>query len=229
MPRRNIKIASIIEYPIFRTGIAEVLSGMKGVKFLGNAGRNEAIAFLKEHPADIMFINTKSKFEENRKLCYDLHAFFNKLKIAFFLNVHDKENVPDYLELDINAILMKSTPMHELEYAIKVISRNGLFISQEISSGIFDSFVEIKDEKSPMNYHLSDREIQIMHMIYHEFTNTEIGSMLKISPRTVESHRMNIMRKIGVKNSIGIAKFFSRHRRHFKLNGVLDEPQRHQI
>ena len=54
---------------------------------------------------------------------------------------------------------------------------------------------------------LSNREIQVLRLIANEFTNVEIAEKLKLSRRTIDSHRYNIVNKLNVKNTAGLIKF----------------------
>jgi DNA-binding CsgD family transcriptional regulator len=54
---------------------------------------------------------------------------------------------------------------------------------------------------------LTPREIEVIRLIWEEYSAKEIGSHLGISPRTVEAHRWNIATKVGAKSSVGIVKF----------------------
>ncbi len=53
---------------------------------------------------------------------------------------------------------------------------------------------------------VSDREIQILHLVAHEYTSKEIASMLFISIHTADSHRKNLMHKLNVKNAAGLVR-----------------------
>ena len=61
------------------------------------------------------------------------------------------------------------------------------------------------DDSISLKYKLTKREKEIINQILKEKSNSEIGEILQISKRTVETHRKNIMLKLNVKNSIGIA------------------------
>ena len=54
---------------------------------------------------------------------------------------------------------------------------------------------------------LTKREVEILGLIAEEMTNNEIGEKLFISPRTVDTHRRNLLQKLGVKNTAGLVKF----------------------
>jgi DNA-binding CsgD family transcriptional regulator len=55
-------------------------------------------------------------------------------------------------------------------------------------------------------YSLTKRELEILKLITEEKTNDEISSLLFIAKRTVDSHRQNLLNKLGVKNTVGLTK-----------------------
>ena len=61
--------------------------------------------------------------------------------------------------------------------------------------------------KAKAQSELTPREIEVVRLIWEEFSTKEIAVKLRISPRTVEAHRWNIAVKLGVKSTIGIIKF----------------------
>lgn len=89
------------------------------------------------------------------------------------------------------------------------------YFSPDIAAFLFDELVGKKKSTAldPLMM-LSKREIEVMHYIAQEMTNQEIADKLFISSRTVESHRQNILDKIGARNTAGIVKFALEHRLH---------------
>ena len=96
--------------------------------------------------------------------------------------------------------LSKNCSVDDIKKAVKnsfsSSKTKNLFINNE-TANTTDSFV--------IKYRLTKREKQIVKNILDQKSNSEIGKALSISKRTVETHRKNIMLKLGVKNSIGIA------------------------
>jgi DNA-binding NarL/FixJ family response regulator len=77
-------------------------------------------------------------------------------------------------------------------------------ISFEEDKAPVTRLVKLKRELSDV---LSTREIEVLKLIATEHTNEEIGNRLFVSKRTVDTHRQNLMRKLGVKNTAGLVKF----------------------
>lgn len=110
--------------------------------------------------------------------------------------------------------VMKRAGKDELQRAIDTIAAGQKYFSESVISEIVrlmpaDSTPgnEIADQIMP----LSEREIEIVRLITRESSSSQIADQLFIAPRTVETHRQNILRKLGAKNTVGILKFAFRH------------------
>ena len=225
--QKKIKIAGLIEYPIFQLGLANFMEKLSSINYVGNTDQRNVIRFLKDTRPDLLLINTKKNGYRDEKLIKDLHALIGQLKIAVFLNKPDDVLVRKYLALNVNGLILKTSDLSELASVVKMIMDSDVYISKEISLAVLDS-ITFKDKLPKVvlkDYHLTKREIQVMLMIYREYSNRDIGEMLGISSRTVESHRTGIIQKIGVKNSIGIAKFVYRNRLNLYPNEFNQDPE----
>lgn len=214
MENKIIKTVSLIEYPIFQLGFSDLLRRIKSISYQGNISKQEIHVLIQEQFPDILFIGMKED-REAMQIIEQLREKHSELKLAVFLNSMDKEMIKAYMDLGVNGLIMKSIDRMELEYALQVICNGGMFVSQEVSSEVFNSMINNSRNNSHdrlKQYHLTPREVEIMLLVFQEYCNHEIALRLKISPRTVEAHRTNILNKTGVKNSIGLAKFVIEHK-----------------
>lgn len=210
MKSARTKIASIIQFPIFGIGFENLITRIPDVEYMGEIGGENATEFLKKNKVDIVFLSLRDELHPSDKLFRDLKSFAPGLRIAIFLNSVVRDNVKALLDAGVNALLQKTIDQMELDYAIKVIMNSGLFVSQEISSQMVNTMID--EQQNNMSekirkYNLTPRELQVMSMVFQEYSNQEIAVRLKISTRTVEAHRTNILNKTGIKNSVGLAKF----------------------
>ena len=94
--------------------------------------------------------------------------------------------------------------MDELELAIDQVMKGSYYFNQSIVH-------QVLSKKLPQNKMgidlLTDREIEVIRLIAQEATTKEIAAQLFISVHTVNSHRKNILRKLGLKNAAGIVGF----------------------
>lgn len=210
-----ITITTLIHHPIFLLGLQNILQQKENISYMGNIKEQDIPSLFEQQPPDILFISLKKDAAIETRLVQNLHLKFPELKIAVFRDKVDANEINNLIKAGASAIMLRNIREMELKYAIDVMQGGGTYVSQDISSGIFNGGEVDREEgihHKIKQYRLTARELQIMQMIVKELTNLEISEMLQISPRTVETHRMNIISKIGAKNSIGIAKFYLRNK-----------------
>jgi len=131
------------------------------------------------------------------------------------LSMHSEEfQIKSMIKAGASGYILKNTGLEELNRAIKTVINGNKFYSNEVALKLLGDFKEDDDNSilSPSKpvvkiAELSNREIQVLRLIASEFTNAEIAKKLKLSRRTIDSHRYNIVNKLHVKNTAGLIKF----------------------
>lgn len=114
----------------------------------------------------------------------------------------------EFRHLNVAAFITNTTSKSEIDSCVSVISENKQFFSQEVEE------VRNANEKSVSNLSssvqslgISERELEIIKLIAEGYINKEIAEELFISTHTVNTHRKNIMQKLGINNTAGIVLF----------------------
>jgi two-component system nitrate/nitrite response regulator NarL len=115
---------------------------------------------------------------------------------VIILSMHgDRRYINDARAFGADGYLLKNTGKQELLKAIEEVLKGKTY------------FTQTKDEEQSQPNLLTPREMDILKLIVNEQTNAEIATKLKLSLFTVETHRRNLMKKIGAKNTAGLIKF----------------------
>jgi DNA-binding NarL/FixJ family response regulator len=101
----------------------------------------------------------------------------------------------------------KSSNKNEMYEAIRAVMRGEKFICAEIQRNITNQVLMDDDENKLSR--LTEREIEIIKLIKNGSTNKEIAEKLFLSPRTVETHRARILKKLDLKNSLSLVKYIN--------------------
>jgi DNA-binding NarL/FixJ family response regulator len=101
--------------------------------------------------------------------------------------------------------LLKSAPAATVVEAIREVCRGREFIQPEMKELLISESLH-KSRRVSDEVKLTRREKEILSLIADEFTTQEIADRLFVSTKTVETHRQNLMLKLGVKNSVGLVK-----------------------
>jgi DNA-binding NarL/FixJ family response regulator len=95
----------------------------------------------------------------------------------------------------------------DFSQAIKTVSGGRRYVSRLVTDQILDSIISGKDFNNDVEERISSREREILQLIAEGRTNSEIGRQLVISTRTVETHRTNLMRKLGFSSQADIIRY----------------------
>jgi two-component system invasion response regulator UvrY len=101
----------------------------------------------------------------------------------------------------------KSSNKSEMYEAIRAVMKGEKYICSEIQRNITNQLLMGEEDNKISK--LTEREIEIIKMIKNGSTNKEIAEALFLSPRTVETHRARILKKLGLKNSLSLVKYIN--------------------
>jgi DNA-binding NarL/FixJ family response regulator len=112
------------------------------------------------------------------------------------------------LRLGAKGYVTKNSPRQEMLEAISEVSKNHVYVCQEVKNILSDQMLN-GDQANPDINNLSDREMQIVRALKEGLSSKEIASELSISLKTVEVHRHNILKKLKLKNTVSLINFIN--------------------
>ncbi|QHT70110.1 response regulator transcription factor [Rhodocytophaga rosea] len=126
----------------------------------------------------------------------------------------------DAFQAGISGYLQRTCTSQQIGEAISALSKGENYIDDYFASELTRQYRSFFNKLSTARMHmesgfLSDREKEVLTLIAEEYSNSEIAEKLFISTNTVETHRKNLIRKLGVRNSLGLVK-------HAFRNGLID-------
>ena len=116
--------------------------------------------------------------------------------------------------LGVKSYLLKTIPSDELLFAIDKIANGETYFNADVTQALLDNTINpssISQTISPMVEELTKREKEIIKSICSGKTTQEIAKELYISPKTVDTHRTNIMRKLDINNVVSLVRFAIRN------------------
>jgi DNA-binding NarL/FixJ family response regulator len=125
------------------------------------------------------------------------------------LTMHANEaHVLEALRNGASGYVRKDATAPDLIRAIREVAAGHLYLSPPFSDKAIEAYRRRAEESAIDPYEgLSDREREVLHLAAEGMGNTEIAARLGISPRTVESHRANLMRKLGLQRQLDLVRF----------------------
>ena len=137
--------------------------------------------------------------------CKELLEKHPDLKIIALTNFEDTVFIKQIIKNGAMGYLLKNTDKKEITEAIKSVIEGKRYLPKKISDILLNDSIGINNS-SYFIPKLTVREKEILNLIIQEFTTEEIAVKLFVSTKTVESHRSNLIQKLGVKNSAGLVR-----------------------
>lgn len=202
------------DHQIVRNGIKVLLENEGRIEVIDEAANGmEALEKCKNSRPDVLIVDIRMPVMNGIETVKNLPDYSPSTK-ALVLSMHDDEEyIIQSIEGGASGYLLKDSSKEEFIKAINAVSEGEKYFSGDISSILVNNYLNIKNRPSGTpyagpgeDYHLTKREKEILQMLYKGVNNKEIAGQLGKSIRTIETHRFNIMKKLGVNNVMELMK-----------------------
>ncbi|MFN8360754.1 MAG: response regulator transcription factor [Candidatus Kapaibacterium sp.] len=204
---RKITLILADDHEIVRVGLKRFLSFDTNIDIIAEAANGEdAISLVSELVPDIVLLDINMPKVDGIKAAFELRKMFPSLKIIMLSAHEDSFHLEKALRAGANGYLSKEIEVRELLPALQAVMRGERVFSRSILQLIQRNSISVEDTNGAA-VTLTRREQEILGLVAQGLTSTEIADKLSISPRTVETHRFNLITKFGVKNTAGLVRF----------------------
>jgi two-component system response regulator DegU len=184
----NILIAD--DHQIFAEGLESVLNQTEGIRIVGIArDGNHLLSLLKTKTPDIVLLDISMPELNGYDTATQLLRYYPSVKIIILTMHNTEEYIIPMVKLGVHGYILKNAGKTEVLKSIYSVLNTGQYFNEEISK-------KIKGRKELLNnIKLSSRELEILQLIFEGLSTQKISERLFISPRTVETHRKNMLSK----------------------------------
>jgi len=194
---------------MYLEGLALLLKKQENMEVTGTSSSGKALLDqLSTLDADILLLDVHLPDIGEENLLKEIRAAKPHQKIIYLTLMRGTRYVHKLTRHEIQGYILKNVPVAELVEAIQIVYAGGTYFSKDIdviNGNDFRSTITVEDKK--VEEILSKREIEVLKMVCREFSNAEIAERLFLSVSTVETHRKNLIAKLGVNNTVGLVKF----------------------
>ena len=213
---KKVKILIVDDHPLIQQGIKALLAdeGKFDISTEVNNAEDALQKLAVEH-FDLVIMDIKMPGMGGVQATREITSKHPGVKILASSMLEDKHYIEEMLKAGAQGYVLKNATSREMLNAINTIMGGQTYFSQGVSSIMMSQFMKGKpdgnDDAAGGLKDLTKRELEIIKMIASEMTNSQIAKKLNISPRTIDTHRRNILRKIEVKNTAGLVKYAIQH------------------
>ena len=206
----SVRILVVDDHTIVRQGLKALLEAQPDFQVVGEADNGrEAVKKAQELSPEVVIMDIAMPILNGLEATRQIKRVLPETKVIALTMYNDEEYVFQILKSGASGYLIKETAVNELITAIRSIRMGNPFFSPAISRKIMESYLREDAEKKPKGESdkLTNREKEVLQLIAEGYTNNEIGNLMNISVKTVETHRAHIMSKLDIHDVAGLIKY----------------------
>lgn len=207
---KKYKVYIADDHTLFRKAMVNLLRTFDRVQEVKDAENGkELLTLIKYEEPDVAIVDLQMPIMDGAETSEHIIKRNPNVKIII-LTMHDSEKyILHMMEMGVHAFLLKNTEPDELEKAIYSVAEKDFYHNDLVATVLRKNVTEKKSGQRPQfrQAELTEREREILALICRELTIREIGQKLSLSENTVRNHRVNMMEKVGVNNTVGLVKF----------------------
>jgi Response regulator containing a CheY-like receiver domain and an HTH DNA-binding domain len=196
------------DHLIFKQGLKAMIIAEDIATVIGEASNGqEFLEILKDCRPDLVLMDIDMPQMNGMEATKKAIELIPDIKIIALTMFSDEDYYYKMIDMGVKGFILKSTGINELEKAVHDVMLGESYFSNELLRNIIKNFSRKPVSKQAETNKLTEREIEILKEICQGNTTDEIAEKLNISPKTVKSHRSNLLEKTSCKNSAGLILF----------------------
>lgn len=215
------RILLIDDHAVLRAGLVVLLQQGGEFEVVGQAGdAQEGLHLARQLTPDLVLLDLSLPDRDGIDVLRDLHRDLPHIRVLVLTAHEDTALVRAAIAAGAAGYIIKRAAVGELSDAIKAVVRGDTYLHPATTRAFLPSTPASVAPAVPADggaEALTRREIEVLRLIVQGFTNSQIADRLVLSPRTVETHRSNILAKLHLKNRADLVRYAMGH-------GLLDSP-----
>jgi DNA-binding NarL/FixJ family response regulator len=205
----NIRIVLADDHDVVRAGIRGILDRHAGMEVIGEAANGRAtVEIARDLRPHVVVMDIAMPELNGLEATRQIVATDVGVKVIILSMHSSRQFVSEALKAGASGYLLKNNAMHELAPAIEVVAGGKVYLSPAVADVVVEDYVRhVSDPAQPVSNPLSQREREVLQLLAEGKTSKEIANALKLGTKTVDSHRAQIMDKLGIRTVAELTKF----------------------
>jgi DNA-binding NarL/FixJ family response regulator len=207
----TISVMLVDDHAVVRDGLRALLESSPDIKVVGVAGTGrEALAEVQRLSPDVVIMDIALPEMDGVQATRHVMEKCPETRVLILSMYLSSEHIHRALQAGAKGYVLKESAGEEVTEAVRALSAGKRYLSYRITETMIQDYVR---EGTPISLldSLSLRERDVLQMVVEGGTNASIALKLSLSPKTVETYRARIIKKLKVKDTVELVKFAMRH------------------
>lgn len=202
----TISLVLADDHSLVRSGLRALVEQMPGLSVTGEAANGrDALQLIGELLPDIALVNISMPDLNGIELTQRIATKHPRTRVIVLSLHSDDEYVRRAFAVGAAGYVVKTAAREELELAIRSVARGGVWLDPSISKAVVDALVRGEAPPTPFEL-LTPRQREVLQLVAEGNSTKEIAEQLGLSVKTVETHRAQLMRRLGVDTIAGLVR-----------------------
>ncbi len=208
----KIRVLMIDDHTLFLAGLEDILAREEDIEVVGVAGScREGVALAMEKRPDVIVLDLAMPGTSGVEAARILAEALPGVRMAALTMHLDRQMVFEALKSGMTGYILKEATPEEFLFALRVVARGETWLSPKVAAIVANDFVRGSAPETQSAPSLSEREREVLRFLVKGAGTREIASRLHISKSTVDTHRRNILDKLGCENVTCLTRYALRH------------------
>lgn len=209
MKKKDLRVLLVDDHALVRAGIRALIDAIDEVTVVGEAGEaGEALVLALSERPDVVLTDIAMQGRNGLALAEDLRTALPEARVIV-LSMHDDASyVEQALKAGAAGYLLKDAAATELEAALRAVAAGGNYLSPGVSRTVMEGYGrQLESGAAGPLAELPPRQREILKLIAQGRSTKEIAFELEISVKTIETHRSQLMQRLGLRDLAGLVRF----------------------
>lgn len=201
----NMQIIIADDHQLFLDGLKLIVNEMPDATLVAHAANGrDLLRLLHSHRADIVLLDINMPVMNGFEALRAIKKQYPEIRVIILSMHFEKYMVGQVLQDGADGYVVKTSDKEEFKTAIRTVYGGGKYFSGDLTSQLFSKPTAEPDNRAAL---LTRREVEIIALLAEGLGSTEIAEKISISPRTVDTHRNNIIQKLELRNTAELISF----------------------
>lgn len=210
-----MKLMIVDDHPLFREGLKTIVNRDKKYTVVAEAGNGkEGITLGKQHKPDIMLVDISMPGKNGIQMIRELRDALPSTSFIIISMHSEADYIVEAFRAGATGYMIKESAASNLIQGLDTVAKGELFLDSALSLEVIFKLMQSKTDvgttqRDPYSS-LTSREQEVMRMLAEGMTTKDVARKLFISPKTVENHRTNLMKKLGLQSTVELIRYAAR-------------------
>lgn len=207
-----IKVVLVDDHELFLEGLKRLLGTLDDIEVVDSySDGTSLIAAIEGLDIDVLLLDLQLPDITPEELIAQINQVKPELPVLYLTMMRGKRYFRKLEKYKVSGYILKDSSLDEVHKAIKTVANGGTVFSEDRYQGTDLQENTVSIPANRVKDILSPREKDVLALICQEYSSAEIAKKLFVSTSTVDSHRKNMLFKLGVTNTVGLIKYALKH------------------